>query len=81
MGVDVRVSFNKQGDIFCFFLRKSNFSMNVKSPLYRINLKKKYFNHAEIFILKLFTMVTNPTECSGIEHGILIKSLADEGNL
>ena len=46
--------------------------------MFGIGLEQKYFNLTEIFVLRLFKMVTNKTECSKLEQRSVIKFLVAE---
>ena len=59
-----------------FFFRP--FGIKVNSALFGIALEKNYSNLTKIFVLRLFKMVTNQTECSGLEQKSVSKFLVAE---
>ncbi len=54
------------------------FFRNVNPAIFRIGLYKNYSNLREAFILRLFKMLTNQTECCKFEQKSVIKSLVVE---
>ena len=62
-----------------FFIKNFFFSINVKLCIvWEWFIAKNYFIHTKIFVLRLFKMLLNQSECSRFEQRLVIKFLVDE---